>query len=250
MIALCLQCCPIDLAAAMDLTKLICELAKEKYQQGEFFLVYRRDCDIRLPKFFEKLAGMRFGTAKACMARNHDTGWPGGSNMLAHSSMMEMAILTRQGLSKSPAYLLFEPDCVPLSFDWLEQLNVEWEITVAEGLETFGHWNMPGGVPENLHMNGNAVFVNDFFHRHPQWTIGAATQGWDFFYRKNYITVSRDSCAIQQYYAVPTISKEDLAKVQKCGKRPALLHGIKDASARQGVRSMLFSTAPQQSISA
>lgn len=240
MISLCLQCCPLDLAAAMDLTKLICELAKEKREQGEFFLIYRRDCDHRLPKFFEKLAGMRFGTARACMARNFATGWPMGSNMLAHDAMMEMGILAGQGACKAPAYLLFEPDCVPMSFDWLEQLESEWGITVAEGKEAFGHWNMPGSIPENLHMNGNAVFATDFFDRHPQWTVGAPAQGWDFFYRDRYISISRDSCAIQQYYAVPTISRADLEKVTKCDKRPALLHGIKDDSARKGIREILF----------
>lgn len=240
MIALCLQCCPLDLPAAMDLTKLICELAKEKYEQGEFFLVYRKDCDRRLPSFFEHLAGMRFGTARASIARNHDTGWPGGSNMLAASAMMEMAILRQQGICKSPAYLLFEPDCVPLSFDWLDRLSAEWDLAAAEGKEAFGHWNMPGSIPENLHMNGNAVFCADFFDRHPGWTIGSSAQGWDFFYRDKYISISRDSALIQQYYHAPSISLEQLKSVEKQGQRPALLHGVKDDSARRGIRQLVF----------
>ena len=70
--------------------------------------------------------------------------------------------------------------------------------------------------------------------------MGAATQGWDFFYRERYISVSRDSYAIHQLYNIPSISLEDLAAQTKHGKRPALLHGVKDDSARRGIRALLF----------
>src|SRR4029077_10241465 len=80
MIALCLQCSPHDTDVAMDLAKLICEL-EPVVRDSEFVLVYRKDCDTRLPKFFEGLAGMRFARAYARMAHNHEVGWPGGSNM-------------------------------------------------------------------------------------------------------------------------------------------------------------------------
>jgi hypothetical protein len=229
----------MDTDAAMDLTKLICELEREKSADGEFFLVYRRDCDPRLPKFFENLASMRFSRAKACMSRNHAEGWPYGSNMLAASAMMEMSILRNQGICRHPAYLLFEPDCTPLAWDWIDQLSQEWELTAKEGKEAFGHWNMPGSIPENLHMNGNAVFAIDFFDRHGL-LVGSGNQGWDFFYRTKLIEVSRDSYAIHQLYSIPSISQEDLAAQTKHGKRPALLHGGKDDSARRGIRALLF----------
>jgi hypothetical protein len=239
----------MDTNEAMDLVKLCCELQREKRADGEFFLVYRKDCDRRLPKFFEQLAGMRFAVAKACESRNFDTGWPAGSNMLAASAMMEMSILRNQGVCHHPAYLLFEPDCVPLAWDWIDQLSAEWDITQKEGKEAFGHWNMPGSIRENLHMNGNSVLSIDFFDKHG-FLNGAATQGWDFFYRDMLIGVSRDSYAIQQYYAAPHITPEQLAGVEKHGKRPALLHGIKDNSAREGIREAFFksvsSSAPTE----
>jgi hypothetical protein len=239
MIALCLQCSPHDTDAAMDLAKLICELTKEKRNDGEFFLVYRKDCDIRLAKFFEHLAGMRFGRAKACQARNHDVGWPGGSNMLAVSAMMEMSILHHQGFCTSPAFLLFEPDCIPLTFDWLDRLSAEWDLTASQGKEAYGHWNMPGSIPENLHMNGNCVLRSDFFDRHGP-LVGSAMQGWDFFYREKLIAVSRDSNLIEQYYQCPTITLEQLTQVSKNEVRPAILHGVKDSSGRQNIRKLLF----------
>jgi hypothetical protein len=241
MIALCLQCCPVDTDAAMDLANLICQLEKETRAETEFFLVYRKDCDIRLPKFFEELALMRFGTAKACMARNHDVGWPGGANMLASSAMMEMSSLRSQGLCKSPAYLLFEPDCVPMGFDWIDRLSEEWEVTEREGKQAFGHWHQQGD-PSTLHMNGNAVFCTDFYDKHGV-LIGPALQGWDYFYREKIIGVSRDSNLIYQWYGCPSITLEALSSLRKNGIMPALFHGVKDSSARQNVRIMVVRDA-------
>ena len=146
MISLCLQCCPLDLGPTFELVQLICDLEGHKRDETEFFLIYRKDCTPHVPRHFEKMARHKFGRAQAFMARNHDEGWPGGSNMLAMSAMMEMALLSRQGYSKNEAYLLFEPDCVPLALDWMDQLSAEWEITKAEGKEAFGHWNMPGSI--------------------------------------------------------------------------------------------------------
>jgi hypothetical protein len=242
-ISLCLQCCPLDLSQTFDLVRLICDLEKTKRDNTEFWLVYRKDCPLWVHKEFAKLAGTKFGRAQAFMARNHDVGWPGGSNMLAASAMMEMAMLAQQGICRNEAYLLFEPDCVPMSLDWMDKLAAEWLVTKAEGKEAFGHWNMPGAIQENLHINGNMVLAANFYDKHPQWNIGSNCQGWDFFYRDKYISVSRDSYAIEQYYNAPSIGRDHLASVTKHGQRPALLHGIKDDSARLGVRELLLSSA-------
>ena len=98
----------------MDLARLICEIEPEGIRDSEFVLVYRKDCDSRAHKHFETLAGMRFARAYAKMAFNHEVGWPGGSNMLAHSAFMAMAMLHQGGEVTSDGFLLFEPDCVPL----------------------------------------------------------------------------------------------------------------------------------------
>jgi hypothetical protein len=241
MIALCLQTCPLDTDAAMDLARLICQLEKETRDNTEFFLVYRRDCDPRLPKFFEGLAAMRFARLKACMARNHDIGWPGGSNMLASCAMMEMSSLRNLGLCLSPAYLLFEPDSVPMGPDWIDRLSAEWDVTEKAGKQAFGHWHQQGDA-STLHMNGNAVFRTDFYDKQGIF-IGPALQGWDYFYREKLIGVSRDSDLIYQWYGCPSITLETLSGIKKNGITPALFHGVKDSSARKNVRAMIFQDA-------
>ena len=229
----------------MDLTKLFCEL-EPTVRDTEFVLVFRKDCDIRLPKFFEGLAGMRFARAYARMARNHDVGWPGGSNMLAASAFMEMSILHQQGLIKSDGFLLFEPDCIPMTRDWIDRLSAEWDKTKALGKEAFGHWHQQGDE-STLHMNGNAVFSCTFFDRHPNLMIGTGCQGWDYFFREQYIKLSRDSDLIFQQYNTYGLPYERYLEITKNGVRPALLHGIKSSEGRLHVRKHLLGVEPSAS---
>jgi hypothetical protein len=238
MISLTLQCCPYDLDATFELVQLIVKIERERRQNGEFFLIYRKDCPTWVAKEFQALAGRRF-KALACMARNHDEGWPGGSNMLAASSFIEMEVLRRQGVCQNEAFLLFEPDCVPLAIDWLDQLSAEWERAKAEGKQAVGHWHQQGG-PETLHMNGNAIFRVDFFDRNPTTIVGCGTQGWDYWFRDRLIPISCDTYAIFQHYSRPDITREELETVTKHGRRPALFHGIKNRSARQHAEELIF----------
>ena len=238
MISLCLQCCPYDLDAAFELTQLIVKIEKERRAGGEFFLIYRKDCPNWVQREFQGLAGRRF-KAMACVARNHDEGWPAGSNMLAASAFIEMEVLRRAGICQNEAFLLFEPDCVPLARDWLDQLSAEWERAKSEGKQAVGHWHQQGG-PETLHMNGNAIFRVDFFYRNPTTIVGCGTQGWDYWFRDRLIPISCDTYAIFQHYARPEITRDELESITKLGKRPALFHGIKNRSARQYAEEMIF----------
>ena len=237
MISLCLQCCPLDVQSAFELTQLICTM--EPSNRGrEFFLVFRKDCPNWVSKEFQKLAGQKF-KAQACVARNHDTGHPAGSNMLAASAFIEMEILRRSDVCRNDGFLLFEPDCVPMAFDWMDQLSAEWDRAKSEGKEAFGHWHQQGDG-DTLHLNGNAVFRTDFFERHPTTIVGCGAVGWDYWFRDRLIPLSFDSYAIYQLYNRATIGQEELESVTKHGRRPALLHGIKDGSARKCVYDMLF----------
>jgi hypothetical protein len=222
---------------AFELVQLICDIEQEPKEDSEFFLVYRKDCPLWVPKKFHELARKKFKRSAARMARNHDTGWPAGSNMLAASSFIEMSLLRREGLCKNTGFLLFEPDCVPLSKDWLERLSAEWDQVVASGKEAFGHWHY-GGPPE-LHLNGNAVFRTSFFDEHPTWIVGAGTQGWDYFFRERFLPISVDSPLILQHWQRFGISEEEFQALEKQGVHPAFFHGEKTGAARTHARKLL-----------
>ena len=226
----------------MELAQLIADIEPARREETEFFLIYRKDCHPSIERKFASVAGPKFGRAIARPARNHDVGHPGGSNMLAASAFMEMTLLKRWEECRNEAFLLFEPDCVPMTLDWIDQLSAEWDRVKADGKEAFGHWHQQMG-PDTLHMNGNAVFRVDHYDRHTNLLVGSAMMGWDYFYRERLIEISQDSNLITQYYAIPTISEEVFLAVQKNGQRPALLHGIKDNSARLFARKALLNPA-------
>src|SRR6516164_1571236 len=112
MIALCLQCCPLDLTAAGELIDLIVDLEPRLREDGEFFLCYRRDCspEWQLIKAFEERASRKFARYKAFPARNFAVGHAEGCNAQAMSSFMEVSILRRQGICQNDGFLLFETD--------------------------------------------------------------------------------------------------------------------------------------------
>lgn len=239
MISLCLQACPLDVGAALELAQLICDLEPVRRPETEFWLVYRKDTPLGPIKEFNAMTASKFGRAAARVARNHDEGWPGGSNMLAFSAFMEMSLLKREGAFQNEAFLLFEPDCVPMRTDWLDRLNDEWEWAKHNGKEATGNWHQQAG-PDTLHMNGNAIFSGSYYERHPNLMVGPATQGWDYFFRDHIISLSQDSAFICQVYSMPTISEAEFAGIQKHGRRPALFHGVKDNSARIWARKELL----------
>jgi hypothetical protein len=239
MISLCLQCWPGDQDQAIELASLIADIEPARREDTEFFLIYRKDCHPTVAKYFEAITADKFGRTGAYMARNHDEGWAGGCNMLAASSFIEMTLLRRSDMCQHDGFLLFEPDCVPLAIDWLDQLSAEWERVKSIGKEAFGHWHQQGDE-STLHMNGNAVWRTDFFDCYPTHIVGAQSQGWDYFFREKFIQISCDSDLIFQLYNTYGLSREVFNELKKNGVRPVFLHGVKDASARHHVRETLL----------
>ena len=227
------------MGAAMELTQLICDLEAERRPDTEFFLVYRKDTPPYIPKLFVGLTSKKFGRCMANVAINHEVGWPGGSNMLAGSAFIQMALLKRQGVCRNEAFLIFEPDCIPMTADWMDRLSAEWEAVKAAGKEAFGHWHQQGDETTR-HMNGNAVFRTDFYDRHPQWIIGPGLMGWDYWFKDHFLPISRDSNLIFQHYNRHGLTVAEFEALEKNGVRPALFHGVKTADGRVSARESLL----------
>jgi hypothetical protein len=231
----------LDQDAALELTELICDL-EPKPRDTEFFLVYRKDCSLDLPKRFAALTSTKFVRCAARPARNHDIGWPGGSNALAGSAFIEMSILLREKLCRNDGFLLFEPDCLPMAIDWIDQLSAEWDRVKTIPKEAFGHWHQ-SEHPDWVHMNGNAVWETCFFDKHPNRIIGSSAVGWDFFYREYFLEISVDSNLIHQNWNRYGLTEDEFLEIRKNGVRPALFHGVKTADGRAHARNILLTQA-------
>jgi len=77
----------------------------------------------------EVIVREKFPDTKICPCRNRFTGWPKGPNAMAHEVYSEFS---RQCLASAndkwqyAAIFMGEPDCVPLSVNWIEDVWNEW----------------------------------------------------------------------------------------------------------------------------
>jgi hypothetical protein len=230
-----LQLSPIDQAAALDLCVLIADLQAAPRHDLTFFLVWRKDCDLSLVGKAVGALSDRFDV-RGFQAFDHAEGWPAGCAALWHSSITTFQLARQQGWTNATGVFTFEADVCPLRADWIDCLQKEWRDR-REGTLALGHWH---GEGESLHLNGNSAFHADIFnavprlHGQPEWA------SWDFYHREALLSVSQDTPYVTQVYKMPSIERWQFRRVKKGGVRPAVLHGVKDGSARDAARKLLL----------
>lgn len=171
-ILLALQFWQRDQARAYKLAKLIADWQPSLSTRADFCFVPRKD--VEHDKSQNAYVGKKFRTFTH-HGRRDGSGWPFGPNELWLDLMTKLS--ERGGLGYK-AVLTFEPDCVPLCKDWIEQLHKAWDdskaFVVGSILPTVG-----ADGPQD-HINGNAMFSCD-----PKFLAWVAEQkvtpkhGWD-----------------------------------------------------------------------
>lgn len=128
------------------------------------------------------------------------------------------------------AVLMIEPDCVPLTHDWLNQLSLDWDRCAASGKLIMGSWH-----PVNLdhprlgHINGNLMFSPDLAQR---ITIPDVPDDkpWDTYLADVFAPVWARTGLIKNLNRHRTASVKQLS-TPECGtKPPVLIHGVRDNS--------------------
>jgi hypothetical protein len=224
-----LQVCPYDIEAATELCELLAELGEDR-QDREFWIVFRADTNSQRILQLQRILNRKF-KAMAFGARTHGDGWPAGSNALWYSTMVEAWHRAREGWTMADGIFTFEPDCVPLTTDWFDRLEIEW---IKAMKPVVGH------VHHTNHINGNAMFDMRLLERHAQVKWCSFQQvGWDWINREYFMQIGADTPLIWQRYQCPTITETAFLAIKKDGYRPAILHGVKDGSARVWARKHL-----------
>jgi hypothetical protein len=218
----CLQVSPPDQEDAVDLCALIAEHSYAEPSR-DFWIIYRRDCDQGLIQHATKLLNDSF-RAVAIQARNYGEGHPDGCNALWTSAMIESWHMTREGRAMHEAILTFEADCVPLRPDWIDVLENEW--IKNRPAQVVGHQD------EN-HINGNAMFGATLLRDQPMVLQNSSNGNWDWANRFLFNKIGKNTDMIFQLYQQKTIEEDQFIRILKNGTRPALLHGVKDSSARR-----------------
>lgn len=230
-VVFCLQVCPYDAQSAIELCALIADLQGKKRNDLEFWVVHRRDTPRGYIEWMNESLHRAFERPYFFSAPNFADGFPMGCNLLWNSTMLLAGTARTNGLTHATGILTFEPDCVPLSSDWMDALADEWQAAHAEVVGNLV------GEGEGQHINGNAMFRIDLLQRYPELGAFGWNQAWDTYHAELLTRIGKNTDLIAQDYQIANISEEELFKPRKGGVVPALFHGVKDGSARTAVRT-------------
>src|SRR5260221_6916564 len=228
---LCLQMSPIDALAAVDLAELIADIEDGQPCQCKpaWLVSYRKDTTVTRVHGVESQLCNYFGDVWVAQAREHGNGWPAGPNALWRSTMSDVYRLFEQGKIQAPGVLTFEADCVPMRVDWIDRLDEAYGKRVKPVL----------GNVHGDHINGNAIFPVTLAKDWPEMMQSPREIAWDYFHKDFLMENGEDTPFITQLYKRKQLTKPEWVGTKKSGERPALLHGIKDGTARAFAREEL-----------
>lgn len=139
--------------------------------------------------------------------------------------------LLRQDFTGFKAVLLLEPDCTPLTRDWLQQLSRDWDRCAAAGKLIMGSWHpVNSDHPTMGHLNGNLLFSPEL-RDHVLIPDVPPTKPWDTYLAEVFQPFWARTGLIKNLNRHKTATTRQLTEPE-CGTRPpVLVHGVKDDSA-------------------
>lgn len=235
MLVLALQFSPHDFDQAEELVGLLADLEPKIRRDCEFMLFYRRDLQESEIERLAVRARAKFPRTLKVAAWDFADGWPHGANTMWASLMRQLFHLQREAQLVADGALTFEPDCIPITADWITQLSEAWNLALREGKEAIGHFHP---TPDKAtHMNGNAIFRVDFWKRHEEVTGAHGLMPWDVEHARVILPVARDTPLINQYYRMDNFALKDFKAL---AKSPCVLfHGVKNPEGRAIARKNL-----------
>lgn len=233
MILFALQVCPIDVRDGIELVHLICQIVPKK-EEREWLICYRKDTPVDRIWTMQRALSAKFDRVFISQAERYATGWPAGANVLWLSTVLEAAQLHHTGQIKAEGVLTFEADNVPTRRDWMDRLESAWEHRSKPIVGNLHHSSIPD------HINGNAIFPIDFLEQYPEMFETPPTIAWDYHNRELLMRLAQDTPYLTQIYQRKNLTLAEWRGLTKFTVRPALLHGVKDGSARMLARADLL----------
>jgi hypothetical protein len=228
-----LQVCPLDVRDGIELVHLICQMEPKKTQR-EWLICYRKDTPLDRVWTMQRALSAKFDRVFIALAQRFASGWPAGSNALWFSTMLQAAELHHSGEIEAEGVLTFEPDNVPLRRDWMDRLENAWEHRAKPIVGNLHHSSIPD------HINGNAIFPIEFLEDYPEMFETPPLAAWDYHNRELLLRLAQDSPYLTQLYQHKNMTLAEWRGLTKFTVRPALLHGVKDGSARIFARADLL----------
>lgn len=237
-LCICLQYYQGDRDRAMELARFIAELEQKQRTDVGFCFYGRWDADSPSVAVFLAVSAKFGRVAHYRTSQWKWTGWPAGPNGIARE-VLETAPKWCMG---APAVLMLEPDCVPLSRRWLDEMIEEWE-TFGYGHEQqggawqIGAWRDSGGA--GGHVNGNSLIRFDLRTVVPLQVI---TQylAWDCAIAPLVQKHWYDSWLFRNDFQSTGAEAWRLTTPVRGHRPPVLVHGYKDDSAMKIARTLLL----------
>jgi hypothetical protein len=242
MLALFLQISPHEVDAADELVNLLTDLEPVIRKDCEFVLFVRKDVEQSDRRRLVDRISLKFPKSKVVEAWDFAEGWPHGPNTMWCSLIRQVYHMSRMDELASDGVLTFETDCIPIKTSWVSVLSKAWDDARRDGKEAIGHFHGPDARTPS-HMNGNAIFATDFWHRHEELTGCHGMQPWDVVFAPIILKVAADTPYINQWYRMQEFN---LGHWQEIAKTPCVFfHGIKHADGRKIARQQLLGPWPQ-----
>ena len=251
---------------AMAMASLMADL--EPSPQMKMGFMFCPKFDTLVDTTVEAKVKAKFPDTRIFQCKSRARGWPQGPNAQAHEVYAHFYAKCHD--LRDPwrycAILMGEPDCLPMTPDWVSQLQDEWYTCDW-------HWTLGSGYPGNQqlvlghwvarddsqcrmpHINGNCMLSPEFMTRYrafTQTTFGA----WDTTHSRATLNWGRPSKKIYSDYNIggklserKYIGCADLMKPRIAPDKhplagtvlhPAYLHGIKDDRAIADMRKILL----------
>lgn len=236
MLVLALQFTPADFEATEELVALITDLEPKPRRDVELLLFYRKDVPELNVRRLANTALTRFPRTLITEAWDFAEGWPAGPNAMWASLMRQLFQMSRTFVINADGALTFEPDCIPVSANWISELSEAWDAARRKQIEVIGHMHPNARNP--THINGNAIFCVDFWKRHEEVTGCHAMMPWDTVHAPLILKVGADTPLILQHYRMDEFGLKDWKALRRSGV--SLFHGIKSGQGRVIARQQLL----------
>ncbi len=165
-----------------------------------------------------ELAATRFRTF-TMRGNRRDVGWPDGPNAQWCETSLWAYTEKRAGKVDWDYIFTTEPDIVPLSPDWLKQLQ-----SFAEKANT-----PVVGVRHPDHINGNLLMKTEFAFENKLYGAPAGV-AWDMYWAPLMVGNATDCPLMKNLYKRTEITEAELFEPRAPGIIPVFVHGIKDRS--------------------
>ncbi len=237
-----LQTCASHIEQSVRLIRLLRDIAQINpwSPDTELWVVHNQDVRTEHVETIRAVCET-WKTPRIVPSIDNRSGWPTGPNYCWKTIFLEAqkTVWNRDHVG----IFCIEPDCIPLSVDWLHSIQKAWDNRRSKHI--LGHLESANG----RHINGNAVYDARLFTLYPSASViktsGEYREGvaYDFANAELFLQIGEDSNLIIQDYHRGRVTKEYFDSIQKNGERPVWFHGSKTSDGLEIARKAILKDA-------